>query len=123
MTERIVKKVVIKATKQKGEDLVIHAKKLRVCAYARVSTDMNDQTNSYNAQLEHYQRLITGHANWEFINLYGDEGASGTQSKNRPGFLKMMEDCRAGFIDLILVKQILLITRIKCNYFTLKNCN
>lgn len=106
MTERIVKKVVIKATKQKGEDLVIHAKKLRVCAYARVSTDMNDQTNSYNAQLEHYRRLITGHANWEFINLYGDEGASGTQSKNRPGFLKMMEDCRAGFIDLILVKQI-----------------
>ena len=80
--------------------------KRKVCAYARVSTDLEDQKNSFNAQLEEYESRISKNPDWEFVGLYSDEGISGTSIKKREGFKKMVDDAIAGKIDLILVKSI-----------------
>lgn len=81
-------------------------RKLKVCAYARVSTDFEEQKNSFDFQLKEYESQITSNPNWEFIGLYSDEGISGTSLKNRDGFRKMIEDAKAGKINLILTKSI-----------------
>ena len=80
--------------------------KKKVAAYARVSTDMEDQKNSFKAQLEEYESRIGKNPDWEFVELYSDEGISGTSTKHREGFLRMVDDAIAGKIDLILVKSI-----------------
>ena len=80
--------------------------KKKVAAYARVSTDMEDQKNSFKAQLEEYESRISKNPDWEFVELYSDEGISGTSTKHREGFLRMVDDAIAGKIDLILVKSI-----------------
>lgn len=81
-------------------------KKKRVCAYARVSTDLEDQKNSFIAQREYYSYVIKNNPDWEFVDLYSDEGLSGTSIKKRDGFKRMMDDALGGKIDLILVKSI-----------------
>ena len=81
-------------------------KKKKVAAYARVSTDLEDQKNSFNAQLEEYGKRISENPDWEFVKLYSDEGISGTSLKHREGFKKMIADALAGKIDLILTKSI-----------------
>jgi site-specific DNA recombinase len=81
-------------------------KKQRVCAYVRVSTDSNEQMHSFKTQLAHYQDLITSNDNWEFIDLYADEGLSGRSLDNRDELKRLMEDCRGSKIDRILVKSI-----------------
>ena len=80
--------------------------KRRVAAYARVSTDLEDQRNSFNAQLDEYRTRIGKNPDWEFVGLYSDEGITGTSTKKREGFRKMIADALAGKIDLILVKSI-----------------
>lgn len=80
--------------------------KLRVCAYCRVSTDSEEQKESYANQLSHYTQKIQSNPNWEFVDIYADEGISGTTDKKRPEFLRMIEDARAGKIDMILTKSI-----------------
>ena len=80
--------------------------KKKVCAYARVSTNLEDQKNSFNAQLEEYSSRIKRNPEWEFVGLYSDEGISGTSIKKRKGFQKMIEDALEGKIDIILVKSI-----------------
>ena len=80
--------------------------KLHVAAYARVSTDSEDQLNSYIAQVDHYTRYIREHPDWEFIDVYADEGLTGMETRRREEFKRMIEDCRAGKIDRILVKSI-----------------
>ena len=80
--------------------------KKRVAAYARVSTDLEDQKNSFNAQLSEYSERISKNPDWEFVKLYSDEGISGTSIKNREGFKQMIDDAMNGNIDLILVKSI-----------------
>lgn len=80
--------------------------KRKVAAYARVSTDLEDQKNSFNAQLDEYRTRIQKNQDWEFVGLYSDEGISGTCLKNRDGFKKMIKDALNGKIDLILVKSI-----------------
>ncbi len=80
--------------------------KRRVAAYARVSTDLEDQKNSFNAQLEEYTTRISKNPTWEFVKLYSDKGISGTSTKNRVGFQRMIKDALDGKIDLILVKSI-----------------
>ena len=80
--------------------------KKRVAAYARVSTDLEDQKNSFNAQLSEYSERISKNPDWEFVKLYSDEGISGTSIKNREGFKHMIDDAMNGNIDLILVKSI-----------------
>ena len=87
-----------------GEIPTIQKKK--VCAYARVSTDTEDQLHSFNAQKEEYERKIKENNEWDFVGLYADEGISGTSIKKRPEFVKMIDDAKKGKIDLILTKSL-----------------
>lgn len=78
----------------------------RVCAYARVSTDSEEQLTSYNSQIEYYSNKIKSNPEWEFVGIYADEGISGTQVKKRTEFMRMIEDALAGKIDMIIAKSI-----------------
>ena len=78
----------------------------RVAVYARVSTDNVEQTSSYELQKNHYEDFVNHHPGWELIDIYADEGISGTSLKHRDSFLRMIEDCKAGKIDLIITKSI-----------------
>lgn len=80
--------------------------KRRVAAYARVSTDSDEQLSSYEAQVDFYTRYIRSNPEWEFVDVYTDEGISGTNTKKREGFNRMIADALAGKIDLILTKSI-----------------
>jgi site-specific DNA recombinase len=82
------------------------APKLRVAAYCRVSTDSDEQATSYEAQIEHYTAYITGHPDWELAGIYADDGISGTNTKKRDEFNRMVEECMAGSIDMIITKSI-----------------
>ena len=78
----------------------------RVAAYARVSTDSEEQHTSYIAQIDYYTNYIQSHENWDFVGMYADEGISGTNTKKRDQFNKMIEDALAGKIDLIITKSV-----------------
>ena len=78
--------------------------KLRVAAYARVSSDSADQLNSSLAQVDYYTRHIGENPDWELVDIYADEGISGLDTQKRDEFNRMMADCQAGKIDRILVK-------------------
>ena len=80
--------------------------KLRVAAYARVSSDSEDQVNSYIAQVDFYTKHIAGKEDWEMVDIYADEGISGLEARNRDDFNRMMADCREGKIDRVLCKSI-----------------
>lgn len=80
--------------------------KLRVAAYARVSSSSDDQLNSFAAQNRYYATLISGKENWTMVDIYADEGITGTSAKKREDFQRLMADCRRGKIDRILVKSI-----------------
>lgn len=80
--------------------------KLRVAAYCRVSTDSDEQATSYEAQVEHYTEYIQKNHEWEFAGIYADDGISGTNTKNREEFNRMIGDCEAGNIDMIITKSI-----------------
>ena len=82
------------------------AKKLRVAAYARVSSDSADQLNSFATQVAYYTDFIQSKDEWEFAGLYADEAVSGTTADKRDDFQRLLADCRAGKIDRILVKSI-----------------
>lgn len=90
---------VIKPTK------AVHQQKKKVCAYVRVSTDSLQQEDSLENQTTYFKGFITANPEWEFVGIYSDQGISGYKEK-RPGFQKMIEDARAGNIDLIVVKSI-----------------
>ena len=77
-----------------------------VCGYARVSTDNEEQEDSYESQCEHFKGLIKSRSNWEFGGIYSDQGTTGTKAESRKDFMRMIEDCRAGRINRILVKSI-----------------
>ena len=79
---------------------------LNVGAYCRVSTDTEEQQGSYNSQVTHYTEKIKSTPGWRFVKVYGDEGISGTNADNRPGFQEMMQDCENGKLDLIITKSI-----------------
>lgn len=81
-------------------------KEKRVAVYARVSTDDPRQTSSYELQKNHYFDVVKNHIGWKLVDIYADEGISGTSLKNRDAFIKMIEDCRAGKIDLIVTKSV-----------------
>ncbi len=82
------------------------AKKLRVAAYCRVSTDADEQLNSYEAQIAYYTETIAKNPNWVFAGIYADEGITGTLTSKRKDFLRLMSDCDKGKIDMILTKSI-----------------
>lgn len=79
---------------------------LRVCAYARVSTDSEEQQTSYNSQIVHYKEQIQNTPNCKFVGIYADEGISGTQVKHRIEFMRMIDDALNGKIDRIIAKSI-----------------
>lgn len=81
-------------------------KKLRVAAYCRVSTDNEDQLHSFEAQVAYYNKYIDEHENYEMAGLYADEGISGTNTKKRQQFKRMIADCERGKIDLVITKSI-----------------
>lgn len=68
----------------------VEHQKRRVAAYARVSTDSDEQLSSYEAQVDFYTRHIKSNPEWEFVNVYTDEGISGTNTKKREGFNRMV---------------------------------
>lgn len=78
----------------------------RVAVYARVSTIDINQTTSYELQKNHYTDLINRHEGWNLAGIYADEGISGTSLNHRDSFLKMIEDCELGKIDLIVTKSV-----------------
>ena len=78
----------------------------RVCAYCRVSTDDVNQTSSYELQKNHYEDMIQEHVGWELVGIYADEGISGTSLQHRAEFNRMIQDCQAGKIDLIVTKSV-----------------
>jgi DNA invertase Pin-like site-specific DNA recombinase len=80
--------------------------KRRVAAYARVSTDNEEQLSSYAAQVDYYTRHIQSNGEWEFVDVYTDEGISATNTKKRDGFKRMVQDALDGKIDLILTKSV-----------------
>ena len=80
--------------------------KRRVAAYARVSTDSDEQFTSYEAQIDYYTQYINKRDDWEFVKVYTDEGISGTNTKRREGFNEMVADALAGKIDLIITKSV-----------------
>jgi site-specific DNA recombinase len=79
-------------------------RKLRVAAYTRVSSNSKDQEHSFAAQNAYFSKLITDNPDWELADIYADQGITGTSIDKRDDFLRMMEDCRKGRIDRILVK-------------------
>lgn len=78
----------------------------KVAAYCRVSTDSKDQLNSYRTQIGYYTNFIAQHPGWELADIYADEGISGTSLEKRDEFQRMLQDCRAGKIQRILVKSV-----------------
>ena len=80
--------------------------KIRMAAYCRVSTDQEEQLSSYENQVRYYTEIITRNPDYELVDIYADEGISGTNTKKRDDFNRMIEDCRAGKIDLIITKSI-----------------
>ena len=81
-------------------------KKRRVAAYARVSTDSEEQLTSYTAQVDYYTNYINGRDDWELVSIYTDEGITGTNIKHREGFKRMVADALSGKIDLIVTKSV-----------------
>ncbi|MHB1454988.1 MAG: recombinase family protein [Saccharofermentanales bacterium] len=81
-------------------------RKQRVCAYCRVSTPDESQTSSYELQCEYYEEFIRKDAHMIFVGIYADQGISGTNRKKRDEFNRMIEDCKAGKIDLIITKSV-----------------
>lgn len=80
--------------------------KLRVAAYCRVSTDSDEQATSYEVQIEHYTSYIQANPEWKLAGVYADDGITGTNTKMREQFNKMIQDCMDGKIDMIITKSI-----------------
>lgn len=81
-------------------------RKRKVAAYARVSTDSDEQFTSYEAQIDYYTQYIKARDDWEFVQVYTDEGITGTSTKHREGFKQMVADALEGKIDLIVTKSV-----------------
>ncbi len=97
----------IPATKNRFTALpVTSVSKRRVAAYARVSTDSDEQFTSYTAQIDYYTNYIQQHPEWQFVKVYTDEGISGLNTRHRDGFNEMIADALAGKIDLIVTKSV-----------------
>ena len=92
--------------KQFSSSPINESRKRRVAGYARVSTDSEEQSTSYEAQLDYYTSYIKNREDWEFVKVYTDEGLSGTNTKKREGFKQMISDALDGKIDLIITKSV-----------------
>ena len=99
--------MVIPAKRQVGNNIKKAEKpKLRVAAYCRVSTDSDEQATSYDAQIEHYTEYISKNPEWVLAGIFADDGITGTNTKKRDEFNRMIEECHSGNIDMIITKSI-----------------
>lgn len=99
--------MIIPVRKRKnGTEIKEEKPKTRVAAYCRVSTDSSEQELSYDAQKKFYLNYIESKEEWENSGIYADQGISGTSTKNRTEFNRMIDDCSAGKIDMIITKSI-----------------
>ena len=108
MPQTAVKKKVsmIPAKPQYDRSIKLSEKKLRVAAYCRVSTELEEQESSYEAQVEYYTRKIQETDNWKMAEIYADDGKSATNTKKRDDFNAMIKDALDGKIDMILTKSV-----------------
>ncbi len=81
-------------------------KKVKTCAYCRVSSNSADQLNSYATQVKYYTKAIQSHDEWEFVEVFADEGITGTRADKRDEFQRMIELCHRNKIELILTKSV-----------------
>lgn len=81
-------------------------KALNIAVYCRVSTDNDNQATSFALQKKYYEEFVAGHKNWKLVDIYADEGLSATSYTKRDNFKRMLEDCKAGKIDLIITKNV-----------------
>lgn len=88
------------------ENIYDSEQKKRVAVYARVSTDDPRQTSSFELQKNHYTDFVSRRSNWTLVGIYADEGISGTSLQHRDAFLRMIDDCHNGKIDLIVTKSV-----------------
>ena len=102
--QRVVR--VIEPTISVRESIKNHYRVLRVAAYCRVSTDKEEQEHSFETQKEMYTDMIMMKPNWQMAGIYADEGITGTIAKKRPDFMRMIEDCRKGKIDMVITKSV-----------------
>lgn len=102
---------VAKITKIESTPALSEVRKIRIAAYARVSTSSEEQLLSLETQKEHYDNFIKAHSDWEYAGLYYDEGISGTKMDKRNGLLKMLKDCEDGKIDKVITKSISRLSR------------
>lgn len=98
--------VIIEPTISSQDNRIEILTKKKVAAYARVSTEQEEQQSSYKAQVDYYTSYIKLNPEWVFVDVYADEGITGTSIKSREGFKRMIKDAHAGKIDLILTKSI-----------------
>lgn len=107
MGEELKKVVrVIPPTKTQQEIAKEKYRQLRVVAYCRVSTKMEEQLNSYETQVKHYTDKISENPNWTLVGIFADKGITGTSVKNRDEFKKMIRWCKVGKVDMIITKSI-----------------
>ena len=100
---------IIAPTKQeetKSYDVINKSEVKRVCAYCRVSTDSEEQINSYKSQVIYYEKFIKEHEGWIFAGIYADEGITGTSMRKRKRFREMIADALDGKIDMIICKSV-----------------
>ena len=100
------KVTVIPPTAEMQGESRIDMRPKRVAAYCRVSTDREEQEHSFETQKAMYTEMIMMKPTWQMAGIYADEGITGTVAKKRPGFMKMIEDCRKGKIDMIVTKSV-----------------
>ncbi len=89
-----------------SSEQIVKPKAIRVAAYCRVSTELEQQTDSFELQESHYTRLICSTPGWRIAGIYADQGITGTQRSQRTGFQRMIRHCKEGKIDRILCKSI-----------------
>lgn len=95
---------IVRDRRLEGKGLKLERK--RVAAYVRVSTDAEEQLQSFQSQKEYYQDKISQNKDWALVDIYADEAITGTLAEKRDGFLKMIDDCMNGLIDIVLTKSI-----------------
>jgi DNA invertase Pin-like site-specific DNA recombinase len=100
--------VIMLPAKKRVGGRIVHDEtpKTRVAAYCRVSTDTDEQATSYEAQVEHYTKYIKQNPAWDCAGIYADDGISGTNTKKRESFNRLIKDCMDGKIDMVLTKSI-----------------
>ena len=94
-------------------------RKRRVAAYCRVSTDNDDQANSFESQQRYFKQYIEHHPDWELYEIFADEGISGTNTKKRKQFNRMITCAKNGDFDLIITKEISVLPEIPLTAFTI----